>query len=459
VAQALTEQFPDTIEQQPEVLAQHYTEAGLTVQALDYWHQAGARAHRLSAYAEAIAHCTRGLEVLKTVPETPERNQHELQLLSRLRSPIIAVQGYGSPALAQITTRVHALYQQIDEPRLRLAALNALKAFYIVREMPTALALSEQCLALGERLQQSHSVVAGHVHVGEVLLYRGEPARCLASADQGLALYDPQQHRPQASGGVQDMGATAHRNAALALWYLGYPAQSLRRMQQALAQARALDHPYTLASMLTWAFWLHVLRREPQAAWERAAAYKALSAEYGVAVISRPVVLDGWRLVEQGHVEEGIRLLRQGLTALQDSRTLTWVPSWLVYLADAYRRLGQSDAGLHLIAEALAVMDASDIRWMEAEVYRIKGELLARDGPRHTWVEAEACFQQALAVARRQQARSLELRAAMSLSRLWQRQGKREAARALVAGLYEWFTEGFETVDLQEARALLEALR
>ena len=164
-------------------------------------------------------------------------------------------------------------------------------------------------------------------------------------------------------------------------------------------------------------------------------------------------------MVEQGHVEEGIRLMRQGLTALQDTGTLTWRPLRLGYLADAYGRLRQIDEGLRLIAEALAVIDASDIRMSEAEVYRIKGELLSRAGTRHTWAEAEGCFQQALDVARRQQARSWELRAAMSLSRLWQHQGKHHEARALLAPIYGWFTEGFDTADVQEARALLEELR
>jgi predicted ATPase len=247
---------------------------------------------------------------------------------------------------------------------------------------------------------------------------------------------------------------------ALALWCLGYPEQALRRSHEALTLAQDLSHPFSLAFALSQAAHLHHFRREALAVHERAEAVRALARAQGFSRWDAfGTSLGGWALAVQGQRDEGIAQLRQGLAAWQAAGQALGQLSMLALLAETYGQAGQAEAGLRVLAEAPALMDTTGERFQEAEVWRLQGELLlAQAGAQPQGQEAEACFQQALAVARHQQAKSWELRAAMSLSRLWQHQGKRQEAYDLLAPIYHWFTEGFDTADLQEARALLEAL-
>jgi predicted ATPase len=242
------------------------------------------------------------------------------------------------------------------------------------------------------------------------------------------------------------------------LWALGYPTQALKRNQQALTLAHEVAHPASLAYARTWTAMLHQLRRERQPAREQAELAAALSSKQGFAQFwAGALILRGWALADQGQIEEGLVDIHQGLAGWRGTGAELVQPYWLGLLAEAYRKGGQPTEGLTALAEALALAEKTAERYNEAELYRLKGEmLLARSADDQ--VEAEGCFHQALAIARRQQARSWELRAAMSLARLWQQQGKRTAARQLLDEIYGWFTEGFDTADLQEARALLDAL-
>jgi predicted ATPase len=301
------------------------------------------------------------------------------------------------------------------------------------------------------------------------LNYLGEFAATQAHFAQGIAIYDPDQHRSHAVRYGQDPGVACRYYAGVTLWWLGYPDQALQMSHEALMLAQELGHPYSLGSALAFAAWLHHLRREGHLTQERAEAAIALGVEQGLAVF--PVmgtIFRGWALAQRSaepatrhrQREEGIAQMRQGLTAWRATGAAVFQPYGLALLAEAYAKVGQLDEGLTLLAEALAMInDKGERRW-EAELYRLKGELLlhAECGAQNATLTAEACFQQALDVARQQQAKSWELRAVMSLSRLWQRQGKRDAARQLLAPIYGWFTEGFDTADLQEAKALLEEL-
>ena len=277
----------------------------------------------------------------------------------------------------------------------------------------------------------------------------GEVTSAYAHFEQGMTLADAQRD--------SRVGAWCRMYAARTLWYLGYPDQALQRSHEALTLAQSLD-PFSVYFALHTAGMVHELRREVQAAHARFEAALALATEHGL-VEWVPIAMNqrGGTLAAQGHYEEGIAQMRQGIAALQATQTRMALPRLLARLAEAYGNSGQAEAGLDVLAEALAIVDTTGERRNEAELYRLKGELLLRqavpDAP-----QAEACFQQALAVARRQQARSWELRAAMSLSRLWQQQGKRDDARELLAPIYGWFTEGFDTADLQDARALLQEL-
>jgi len=247
-------------------------------------------------------------------------------------------------------------------------------------------------------------------------------------------------------------------DAALSLWFLGYPDRAIASIQAALALAQQLAHPLSLAFVLWWAAVLYHLRREAPLTQARAEAAMTIATDQGFSLqLARATPLRGWALAASGQGEEGRAQICQGLATYQATGATAYRPYYLALLAEASAQVGQTAAGLEALAKALATLARSMVRWWEAELYRLRGELLLQ----HTVAqpgEAEACFHQALAVARRQQARSLELRAAMSLSRLWQRQDKRAEARQVLAEVYGWFTEGFDTADLQEARALLEAL-
>jgi predicted ATPase len=273
-------------------------------------------------------------------------------------------------------------------------------------------------------------------------------------------LYDPQQHHAHARlYGGHDPGVCGLSVAALSLWILGYPDQALQSLREALTLAQALAHPPSLAPALDFATMLHQSRREHQAAHERAEALMALATEQGFAQhVAQATIMRGWVLAAQGQGAEGTAQMRQGLAAHQ----ATGIARQRLYyplLAEAYGSIGQTAEGLSLLAEALATVDRTGERGWAAELHRLQGELLlAQVGERQQVPEAEACLHQALDVARRQQAKSWELRAATSLSRLWQQQGKRAEAHELLAPIYGWFTEGFDTADLQEAKALLEAL-
>jgi predicted ATPase len=275
-----------------------------------------------------------------------------------------------------------------------------------------------------------------------------------------VALYDLQQHHALAFRYGIDLGVFSLAYAARPLWLLGFPDQARTTIREALRLAHQLVHPFSLAFTLHWAATTHQLRREAPAAQKQAEASVAFSREHGFAIwVPGGIVLQDWALTEQGQVEEGIAHMRRGMAAWHGTGAEVDRPYYLALLAEVYGKAGRTVEGLHVLAEALAVMDTIGERYYEAELYRLKGKLLLaqrRNG--RSWLEAEEHFRQALDVARRRQAKSLELRAALSLSRLWRRQDKRAEARQLLADVYGWFTEGFDTSDLQEAKALLEEL-
>jgi predicted ATPase len=363
--------------------------------------------------------------------------------------------------------RARALCQQVGETPQLFQVLRGLWYFYLHRvELQTARELGEHLLSLAQQVGDPALLLEAHYALGNTLNYLGEFAATQAHFAQGITLYDPQQHRAHTVRYGQDPGVMCHSYAALTLWWLGYPDQALQRSQEAVTLARELAHPLNLASALVFAAWLHQFRREGRLAQERAEAGIALATELGATVlVAQGTIFRGWALAErsgapeagQGHREEGIAQMRQGLAVWQATGARVFRPYGLALLAEASAHVGQIEEGLTLLGEALAVAhDTGERRW-EAELHRLKGELLLGRAAGQD-AEAEACLHQALAVARQQQTKSLELRAAMSLSRLWQRQGKRAEAHQLLAEVYGWFAEGFDTADLQEARALLEEL-
>ena len=458
VAQVLEARFADTVEAQPELLAHHYEHAGLGAHAIPYWQRAGSGAIERSANLEGIAHLTRALELLRTLPESPEGIQRELDLQTILAPALIATKGYGAAEVEAAYGRARELCRHVGETPLLMRVLLGLVPFYTFRaDYRTAHELAAECLALTERWQDLPRLRQTHLGLGVALFHLGEFTAAQSHLEQVIALVDPMPSPPHPIPAVDDSRVLGLSVGGRTLWFLGYPDQALKRIDEALALAEELAHPYTRAAATALTAWFHMLRGEAPAAQEWAERGKALCGERGFQLwLAQADVVRGWALVRQGR-EEGIAQLREGLAAWRATGAALARPTHLGLLAESYGRVGKPEEGLSLLSEALSAVERTGERWGEVEIYRVKGELLAMgSGDEHA--EAEACFRHALDLARRQQAKSLELRVATSLSRLWQRQDKREAARLLLAKICDWFTEGLDTTDLREARALRQAL-
>jgi adenylate cyclase len=399
-------------------------------------------------------------------------------------------------------TRAQQLCLQVGEPLQVAQVLFGLSAFYDVRGNHTAArALEEQFLTVADKQQDSTLSLVVHAQLGGTLLWLGEFASAQVHLDQAFACYDPEFHRDLTYHVGQDLGSMALGYAAETLWYRGYPDQALARARQGLSLAQALSHPFSLVETLGHVAVVHLCRREGQDAQAQAEALVTLAHEHGFAWwLGVGTSLQGWALGERAarsgtreQGEAGLVQIREGLAILRDMGAEQRVPPLLGAVAQGYAHGGQAQDGLRVVAEALAVVEKTKERWNEAELYRLKGELtLQQEGKEqgagsreqksenpHPYSqildpqgEAEACFLKAIEVSQKQQARSLELRAVMSLVHLRQRQVQDHATRTtqhvprvklaeahtMLSELYNWFTEGFDTKDLQEAKALLDAL-
>jgi len=459
IAQVLEAQFSDLAETQPELLAHHYTEAGAAEQALPYWQRAGERAIQRSAHLEAVSHFTTGIELLTTLPETPERTQHALTLHIGLGAALLVTKGQAAPEVEHAYTQARTLCQQVGETPELIPVLFGLWRFYVVRlQLHTAQELGEILLRLAQPAHDSALAVIAHYALGATWFWLGALPAARQHLEEGITRYTPDQRRAPVFRIGQDLGVGCRAQAAMTLWLLGYPDQALTRLHGALALAYELSHPYSLAYARCLAAIVHQYRRDMPAVHEYAEAAVALSTEQGFPHwIAVGTGLCGWARSLQGQGEAGLVQVRQGIAAFRATGAALFVPHFCTALAEVCDHLGHLEDGFQALAEAHTLVEQHEGRWWEAEVWRLRGVLLLRQ-PGTPQEEAETCFRQALDVARRQQAKSLELRAATSLGRLWQQQGKRAEAHALLAPIYGWFTEGFDTADLQDARALLEEL-
>jgi tetratricopeptide (TPR) repeat protein len=458
IAQVLTEQFPETAAYQPELLAHHYTAAGLSEPAIAYWQRAGQHAVHRAAHSEALVHFTKGLELLHMLPVTPDRARQELTLQCSLGVQL-ATEGSATPEVEYAYTRALELCQQVGETPELLPILYGLSRFYKKRgELRWACALGEQFLTLAQCQPDPVLLLRGHYAVGDALLWQGEFTAARVHLERGIAAYDPQQchshdHLYESDPWLACLGALS-----MTLWFLGYPDQALQRNNEALILARELSHPYSLARTLAYVTGLHWLRRDWQLLQERAEVLRTLAAKQGFTeLLALATKRCGLALIGQGQAAVGLLQLQQSMATLLALRTEERRATLLTQLAMMHGQMGQPEEGLRLLAEAMTVRQTTEERLDEVGRYRLKGELLLML-PQPDVRQAEGCFWQALAIARRQRARSSELRTALCLSRLWQQQGKRAEARQLLAELYHWFTEGFNSADLQEASALLEVL-
>ncbi len=353
IAQVLGKQFPETVETQPELLAHHYTEAGVIEQAIPYWQKAGERASQRSAYVEATVHLTKGLEVLQSLPDTPEHLQQELALQLALGVPLMATKGYGASEVESVYARMRELCQQAGEIPQLFHVLYGLAGFSIVRaEYQTALKLGEQLLRLAGSLQDPALLVEAHHVLGQPLCFLGELSLAYGHFEQSLAHYDPQKHNPHVSGLAQDPGVICLSFVSWILWLYGYPGQALAKNQETLALAQRLAHPFSLAYAHVTATRFHTLRREEQATQAQAEALIALCGEQGFALRrAQGIIHQGWALAVQKQEEEGITLIRQGMTAWQATGAEFFRPYYLALLAEAYERVGSISEGQNMLED------------------------------------------------------------------------------------------------------------
>ncbi|ETX06338.1 MAG: hypothetical protein ETSY2_17745, partial [Candidatus Entotheonella gemina] len=458
IAQAFETRFPEIWQSQPELIAHHYTEAGQAEPAVVYWRRAGSEAIARSAHAEAIAHLSRGLEVLPELSSPSDHIQREIEFQIALGTPLAATKGYGAPEVERVYMRARELCQQLgDSPQL-FPVLSALALFYLVRGMvQSAQELGEELIQLAERTQEPAHLLEADYLLGIALFWGGEFARSRRHMEATMARYHPAQHSELVFCYGEDPRIQPVFYHVLLLWIMGHTEQARIRHQTVLTQARAAS-PHNLAFALQFSANFYALCQEPALVYTQAEAVIALATEQGFPQwIGAGIMLRGWARVTQGQGKDGIDEHHQGLSAYQATGAqvaLTWARMLLV---EAYAYLGEFEAGRQVLAEARTDMKRRDERFYEAELHRLDGDLLLmQDHTRHQ--EAEAHFLHALDVARRQHAKAWELRAAMSLSRLWQHQGKPAQARQLLAKVYNGFTEGFDTAALQEAKALLDDL-
>ena len=438
-------------------LAMHFERGGEGERAVRYLQQAADNATRRNAHHEAILALRKGLALLATLPESPERTQHELTLLLLLGSRLMAAQGYAVPDVGESYTRAYTLSQQVGEPRQRCQALQGLYRFHVLQaQLRLADELSQQCFHLASHQHDVTLVQESYMDLGLIAFYRGDPVTARAHLERSLRLCDTPQLSTLLFPQGHESGVRHGFYGAMVLWLLGYTDQAQQWMQDVLAQAQQGGHTPSLARALHFAAILAQHRRDVATAQAYNEEMIALATAQGFAHrVSQGRIMQGWALAMQGDAATGVAHIHQGLGAVQNTGQKLYHPYHLALLAEAYGQAGQPDRGLTCLAEALTLVEATEERWWEAEVYRLKGELLRRL-PLPDIPQATACVHQALAVARRQQAKALELRAALSLSRLWQQQGERDQAQQVLTEVYSWFTEGFETPDLQEARRWLE---
>jgi class 3 adenylate cyclase/predicted ATPase len=466
IAETLESQFAEIAERQPELLARHCTDAGLIEKAAGLWGKAGQQSLARSALVEAVAQLTRALDQIAALPDTRTLRREQITLQVALITPLIHVKGYAAPetkaAVEQarlLIAQAEALGELPEDPLLLFSVLYGFwVANYVAFNGEVSRELAAQFLALAEKQRATVPLMVGHRLMGTSLMSTGDIAPGRAHYDQALALYDPAAHRPLATRFGQDVGVAILCYRSRDLWLLGYPEAALADAEHALKDAREIGQAGTLMYALGHLPLTHILIGNNATANAQANQVVALADEKGALLWkSEGMRNQGCVLALTGKASEAVQMMTSGITGFRSTGATVWDPFYLSYLARAYAELGQFDDAWRCVGEAMTAAETTKERWFEAEIQRIAGEI-ALKSPVPDAAKAEAYFERALAVARKQQAKSWELRAAMSMARLWREQGKRDEARDLLAPVYGWFTEGFDTLDLKQAKALLDEL-
>ena len=466
IAETLESQFTKIAENQPELLARHCTEAGLIEKAAGLWGKAAQRSLARSALVEAAEQLTRALDQIATLPTTPALRRQQIKLQVALITPLMYVKGYAAPETKAAVERARLLIEQAEalgespeDPLLLFSVLYGFwSASYVAFNGDVMRKLATQFLTLAEKQGPKVPLMIGYRIMGASLLFAGDIVESRAHLDRAIALYDPAEHRPLATRFGQDVRVATLSYRSWALWMLGYPEAALADADYAIKDARETGQAATLLFALGVSSLTIVFCGNYSAANAKADEVVALADEKGAPFMKAgAMVVRGCLLALTGKAADAAHMIISGITALRSTGATLWMPLWVSHLARAYAELGQFDDAWRRIGEAMTAIETTKERWFEAEVRRIAGEV-ALLSPEPDAAKAEAYFERALTVARQQQAKSWELRATMSMARLWRDQGKREEARDLLAPIYGWFTEGFDTRDLKEAKALLDEL-
>jgi tetratricopeptide (TPR) repeat protein len=458
IATTLVSRFPEIVAAHPDLMAQHCAEAGMSDEAVGYQLKAGQQAVARSAMTEAMAQLQKGLDLLASQPDSDLRRQQEVDLLLALARALLAAKGYGAPAVGETYARARALAEQLDRSDYLVPLLYGQWVSHSVRsQLRLALSFAERIEQIGKAQGDVGLLMLGHLVHGITRVAMGDFVAARALFERCHRLDDPANRAVYAEITMADPHDQLLRFLALTLTCLGYMDQGRARLNEVLRDARQRGHVYTLAFALTWAAWIDSATRPPHEAQRHADEALALSTEQGFpAFLAHGIVFRGWALSALGQSQEGLALITKGLSMYRATGAVVFTPSMLTSAAEAYARLGQPVEGLNCLAEAAQIIESTDERMEEAELYRVRGDLLNATGDR---AAAEQSYRQSLVVAQRQSAKLFELRASTGLARLWRDQGKRTKARNLLAPIYGWFTEGFDTPDLKEAKALLDLLK
>jgi class 3 adenylate cyclase/predicted ATPase len=466
IAETLEGEFAEDAERQPELLARHCTEAGLVEKAVALWGKAGRRSLERSALVEAAEQLTRALAQAAALPSTPALRRDEIYLQVALITPLIHVYGYAAPETKAAVDRAHHLIERVqglgeapEDPLLLFSVLNgAWLANYVAGNGDAVCDLAYQFLELAEKQQATAPLTNAHRMVGSAMLHIGELTQARAHLDRAIALYDPDAHRPLATRFGQDvrMGSLLRRSQTL--WFLGYPEGALIDSENSLRDAHATGHAASLFFALWGGNWTHRICGNYAAASALVDELASMANEKGVPFWKAVAMAGrGCLYALTGKPGDAVPMITAGLAAYRSTGSKLWISDTLTFLAQAHSELGQKDDALRCIDEALTIIETTKEMWYLAEVHRMAGEV-ALSSPGPDTLKAEAHFDRALASACRQRAKSLELRAATSKARLWRDQGTRDQAHDLLAPFYNWFTEGFDTLDLKQARTLLGEL-
>jgi predicted ATPase len=460
IAEVLEARFPQTVETQPELPAYHFTEAGLSEKAVGYWLKAGLRSRERAADREAIGHLTKALALLETLEESREQDELRLKILTTLGPAYIAVRGYAAPEVGPILLRAGELCRRIGDEPQRLGILLGRWEWHLVRgDLRPCVGLAAEGMALAERLDDPGMLMEALFMPGVTMFYRAQFAEARVCYEKAVAAYDDRERTRFWTAYAGHNASVTHLcYLALALWHLGYPEQALRLDRETQELAQAIGHAFSLGHAVDFrAFLYHYCRlgTEVQAA---ADEETDIGTEHGFQLWRALGTLHkGAGLLLRGRREEAMPLLLKGFSAFRATGAEVRAPAYLALLGDAYIQSSRFEDAHKALDEGLAVAEKNDDRCHEAELHRLKGELLLAASP-DRMAAAEDCFQRAVAVAQSQQSKGCELRAAISLARLWQRQGRRDDARAALSTVYGTSTAGFTTPDLVDAAAMLETL-